>query len=67
MVRKHHKELIDAIQSHDGERASAVVNSYMEAGAGRVLDMLAKGELPEPSAEAEAEVAAEITSTDVSA
>lgn len=45
-VRKHHQELIAAIEARDGDRASAIVNSYLESGAARVLDMLAKGELP---------------------
>jgi fatty acid metabolism transcriptional regulator FadR len=66
-VRKHHQELIDAIQSRDGDRAEAVVNGYMEGGASRVLDMLAKGELPVPESASEPEVeVAEVTTTDAS-
>lgn len=50
-VRQHHQELLAALESRDGERASAIVDAYMASGAERVLEMLAKGELPPPDPE----------------
>lgn len=55
IVRAHHQELIAALEARDGERAAAIVDSYLAISANRVLEMLAKGELPVPQ-QIEAEV-----------
>lgn len=45
-VRKHHQEILGAIEMHDAQKAARFANDYLETGAKRVLDMLAKGLLP---------------------
>lgn len=48
VVRKHHQELIEALAARNPERASTIADAYLGTGALRVLEMLAKGELPVP-------------------
>lgn len=45
-VRKHHQELIGAIETHDADNAARIAHEYLESGAKRVLDLMATGQLP---------------------
>ena len=52
-VSKHHDELIAALEAKDGERAATIAHEYLGTGAARVLDMMSRGELPEPPEDSE--------------
>lgn len=45
-VRRHHQELIGAIEAHDVDKAARIAHEYLERGAKRVLDLMATGQLP---------------------
>ena len=45
-VRKHHQELIGAIETHDVDKAGRIAEEYLQSGAKRVLDLMASGHLP---------------------
>lgn len=47
LVRRHHAELIAAIEAHQPERAATIVDHYLATGAERVLEMVSRGELPQ--------------------
>lgn len=53
VVRRHHIDLLAALESRDSDRAAKAADEYLETGAQRVLDLLQRGELraPEPPAE----------------
>lgn len=54
-VRKHHQELIGAIETHDTEKAGRIAYEYLESGAKRVLDLMAAGHLPAKDSDEAAE------------
>lgn len=45
-VRKHHQELLGAIETHDADKAARISHEYLQSGAKRVLDLMAAGQLP---------------------
>ena len=53
-VRKHHQELIGAIETRDGNKAARFAHEYLENGARRVLDLMAAGQLPAKESEQDA-------------
>lgn len=53
LVRKHQRDLIAAIEANDADNAAQIADTYLGAGAMRVIQLIERGELPPGGARAE--------------